>query len=153
MSDTVERTFIAIKPDGVQRGLVAKIIAVFEQRGYKLVAIKMVCPSREHLEVHYDDLRGKPFFQGLIEFMKSGPIVAMVWEGLDVVRQGRKLLGATNPLESEPGTIRGNFAIDTGRNVCHGSDSVKSAKREIAHWFNNDELCDYNLELKKSIYE
>jgi nucleoside-diphosphate kinase len=102
-----ERTFIAIKPDGVQRGLVSKIIARFEERGYKLVALKMIHASKEHLQVHYQDLKDKPFFAGLIDYMHSGPIVAMVWEGLDAVKQGRVMLGATNPLQSAPGTIRG----------------------------------------------
>uniref|UniRef100_A0A183BHS7 nucleoside-diphosphate kinase n=1 Tax=Globodera pallida TaxID=36090 RepID=A0A183BHS7_GLOPA len=119
-----ERTFIAIKPDGVQRGLVAKIIKQFEQRGYKLVALKLVKSSIQHLEVHYQDLKDKAFFPGLVQYMASGPIVAMVWEGLDVVKQGRVILGATNPLASAPGTIRGNFCIETGRNICHGSDSA-----------------------------
>ncbi|KAI6229947.1 Nucleoside diphosphate kinase [Aphelenchoides fujianensis] len=141
---TTERTFIAVKPDGVQRNLVAKIIGRFEERGYKLVAIKMV---------HYQDLKDKPFFNGLIEYMTSGPIVATVWEGLDVVKQGRKILGATNPLQSEPGTIRGDLCIQTGRNVCHGSDSVESANREIKHWFKDDELVDWKPAAQPWTYE
>ncbi|WFD31670.1 nucleoside-diphosphate kinase [Malassezia sp. CBS 17886] len=124
-----------IKPDGVQRGLVGKIIQRFEDRGYQLVAMKFVHAGEEHLEKHYQDLKGKPFFPGLIKYMSSGPVVAMVWEGKDVVKQGRVILGATNPLASAPGTIRGDFAIDVGRNICHGSDSVDSAKAEIALWF------------------
>ncbi|CAJ0594011.1 unnamed protein product [Cylicocyclus nassatus] len=101
-----ERTFIAVKPDGVQRNLVGKIIARFEERGYKLVALKMMTASKAHLEVHYQELKDKPFFPKLIEYMSSGPVVAMVWQGLDVVKQGRSMLGATNPLASAPGTIR-----------------------------------------------
>uniref|UniRef100_A0AC35G9G8 Nucleoside diphosphate kinase n=1 Tax=Panagrolaimus sp. PS1159 TaxID=55785 RepID=A0AC35G9G8_9BILA len=150
---TTERTFIAIKPDGVQRGLVSKIIERFEVRGYKLVAMKMVSPSQEHLEVHYQDLKEKPFFGGLIQYMKSGPIVAMVWEGLDAVKQGRIMLGATNPLASAPGSIRGDFCIQTGRNICHGSDSVESANREISHWFKPDEISDYKHNAHPLIYE
>uniref|UniRef100_A0AC34GVL0 Nucleoside diphosphate kinase n=1 Tax=Panagrolaimus sp. ES5 TaxID=591445 RepID=A0AC34GVL0_9BILA len=152
MSNT-ERTFIAIKPDGVQRGLVSKIIERFEVRGYKLVAIKMTTPSQNHLEVHYQDLKDKPFFGGLIKYMQSGPIVAMVWEGLDAVRQGRAMLGATNPLQSAPGSIRGDFCIQTGRNICHGSDSVESANREISHWFKDDEIANYKHTSESLIYE
>jgi nucleoside-diphosphate kinase len=148
-----ERTFIAIKPDGVQRGLVSKIIKQFEQRGYKLVAIKMVQASRQHLEVHYQDLSKKPFFTALVEYMSSGPIIAMVWEGLDAVKQGRAMLGATDPLSSMPGTIRGNLCIQTGRNICHGSDSVESAKREIDHWFTPQEIVDWDSAQIKWIYE
>ncbi|KND93646.1 Nucleoside diphosphate kinase [Tolypocladium ophioglossoides CBS 100239] len=148
-----ERTFIAVKPDGVQRGLVGNIISRFENRGFKLVAMKLVQPSQEHLETHYEDLKGLKFFPGLIEFMKSGPICAMVWEGLDAVKTGRTMLGATKPLESAPGTIRGDFAIDVGRNVCHGSDSVESANKEIAHWFQKSELTEYTAAQKAWVYE
>ncbi|BGP30378.1 nucleoside diphosphate kinase Ndk1 [Rhodotorula toruloides] len=131
----MEQTYIMIKPDGVQRGLVGEIIGRFEKRGYKLVAMKLASPSVEHLEKHYEDLKEKPFFKGLVSYMASGPVVAMVWEGKDAVKTGRTILGATNPLASAPGTIRGDFAIDVGRNVCHGSDAVESAKKEIALWF------------------
>ncbi|CAJ0947543.1 unnamed protein product, partial [Mesorhabditis belari] len=149
-----ERTFIAVKPDGVQRGLVGKIIQRFEDRGYKLVALKQVTPSKDHLEVHYQDLKGKPFFPSLISYMQSGPVVAMVWQGLDAVKQGRVMLGATNPLQSAPGTIRGDFCVQTGRNICHGSDSVDSANREIAHWFKTEEINDYTSDqINKWVYE
>ncbi|KAF8468808.1 nucleoside diphosphate kinase [Kalaharituber pfeilii] len=148
-----ERTFIAIKPDGVQRGLVGPIISRFEQRGFKLAAIKLVSPSREHLEQHYADLSSKPFFPGLIQYMLSGPIVAMVWQGKEVVKTGRVILGATNPLNSAPGTIRGDYAIDMGRNVCHGSDSVESAEKEIALWFKPEEIISYKQALHDWIYE
>ncbi|KAL7270306.1 nucleoside diphosphate kinase Ndk1 [Rhizina undulata] len=149
----VEQTFIAIKPDGVQRGLVGPIISRFEQRGYKLAAIKLVTPGQEHLEKHYADLADKPFFPGLIKYMTSGPICAMVWEGREVVKTGRTILGATNPLASAPGTIRGDYAIDVGRNVCHGSDSVESAQKEIALWFGEKELVSYQLAQHAWIYE
>mmetsp|Transcript_51411 Transcript_51411/g.142333 ORF Transcript_51411/g.142333 Transcript_51411/m.142333 type:complete len:158 (-) Transcript_51411:199-672(-) len=130
-----ERTFIMIKPDGVQRGLVGKIICRFEQRGYKLAAMKMMSPSDEHIRKHYADLSSKGFFEGLVKYMLSGPVVAMVWEGMDVVKGGRTLLGATKPSDSAPGTIRGDFCIDVGRNICHGSDAVESANAEIELWF------------------
>ncbi|TRM61712.1 nucleoside diphosphate kinase [Schizophyllum amplum] len=130
-----ERTYIMIKPDGVQRALVGKIIQRFEERGFKLVAMKLVHASVEHLEKHYGDLAGKPFFPGLVKYMASGPVVAMVWQGLDAVKTGRSMLGATNPLASAPGSIRGDFALAVGRNICHGSDSVENAEKEIKLWF------------------
>ncbi|KAF4632531.1 hypothetical protein G7Y89_g5592 [Cudoniella acicularis] len=151
MSD--EQTFIAIKPDGVQRGLIGPIISRFEARGYKLAAIKLVTASKEHLEKHYEDLATKPFFPGLIKYMGSGPILAMVWEGRDAVKTGRALLGATNPLASQPGTIRGDFAIDVGRNVCHGSDSVENAKKEIALWFKEGEVQSWKSAQHDWVYE
>ncbi|KAL1584120.1 Nucleoside diphosphate kinase [Cladosporium halotolerans] len=148
-----EQTFIAIKPDGVQRGLIGPIIQRFEQRGFKLAAIKLVTASKEHLETHYADLAGKPFFPGLVAYMASGPICAMVWEGRDAVKTGRTLLGATNPLASQPGTIRGDFAIDVGRNVCHGSDAVESAQKEIALWFKPEELQSWKQSQHDWVYE
>ncbi|KAI2609098.1 nucleoside diphosphate kinase [Hypoxylon fragiforme] len=148
-----EQTFIAIKPDGVQRGLVGSIISRFETRGYKLAAIKLVTPGKAHLEQHYSDLSDKPFFAGLVEYMNSGPICAMVWEGRDAVKTGRTLLGATNPLASAPGTIRGDYALDVGRNVCHGSDSVENAKKEIALWFKDGEVVNWESAQAKWIYE
>ncbi|KAL0258998.1 nucleoside diphosphate kinase Ndk1 [Diplodia seriata] len=150
---TSEQTFIAVKPDGVQRGLVGNIISRFENRGFKLAAIKLTTPSKEHLEKHYADLSDKPFFAGLIAYMGSGPVAAMVWEGRDVVKTGRAILGATNPLASAPGTIRGDFAIDVGRNVCHGSDSVENAKKEIALWFKPEEVQSWKQAQHSWIYE
>ena len=124
-----ERTFIMIKPDGVARGLVADIIKRFEQRGYKLVAMKFMQASEELLNEHYADLSGKGFFPSLIKQIGSGPVVPMVWEGKDVVKQGRAMLGETDPLKSKPGSIRGDFSVDMGRNIIHGSDSVESANK------------------------
>ena len=115
-----ERTFLAVKPDGVQRGLVGDIIARFEKRGYKLVGLKMVWPTQEMAEAHYADLSRKPFFGGLTKFFSSGPIVCMCWEGKDIIKQGRQMLGETQPLASKPGSIRGDYSIDLGRNICHG---------------------------------
>ncbi|RMX71534.1 hypothetical protein D0869_15537, partial [Hortaea werneckii] len=146
-------SFIAVKPDGVQRGLVGEIIGRFERRGYKLCAIKLVTASKEHLEKHYEDLKGKPFFDGLIQYMASGPICAMVWEGREACKVGRQLLGATNPMASQPGTIRGDFAIDVGRNVCHGSDGVESAQKEIALWFKKEEINSWPKVDEKWVYE
>lgn len=146
--------YIMIKPDGVQRGIVGEIIKRFENRGYKIAALKMVHASEEHLEKHYKDLKGKKFFPGLIKYMASGPVVCIVFEGKDAVRTGRVLLGATNPLDSAPGTIRGDFAIDVGRNVCHGSDSVESAKAEIALWFGEQNpTIQYTRAVDSWVYE
>ena len=148
----MEQTFIMIKPDGVQRGLVGDIIARFEKRGFYLRACQMMTPSEEHLKQHYADLSGKGFFPALISYMLSGPVVAMVWEGNNVVKTGRKMLGTTNPIDSEPGTIRGDFCIDVGRNICHGSDSVESAKKEIALWF-KDSLNEWKHHSHDWVYE
>ena len=149
----MERTFIMIKPDGVQRGLVGQIIARFEAKGFFLVAMKMKTASEDLLKKHYEDLAGKAFFAGLVKYMQSGPVVAMVWEGKDAVVSGRKMLGATKPLDSAPGTIRGDFCIDVGRNIIHGSDAVESAKKEIALWFNEDELNNWKSHSHEWIYE
>nr|5BXI_A Chain A, Nucleoside diphosphate kinase [Toxoplasma gondii ME49]5BXI_B Chain B, Nucleoside diphosphate kinase [Toxoplasma gondii ME49]5BXI_C Chain C, Nucleoside diphosphate kinase [Toxoplasma gondii ME49]5BXI_D Chain D, Nucleoside diphosphate kinase [Toxoplasma gondii ME49]5BXI_E Chain E, Nucleoside diphosphate kinase [Toxoplasma gondii ME49]5BXI_F Chain F, Nucleoside diphosphate kinase [Toxoplasma gondii ME49]5BXI_G Chain G, Nucleoside diphosphate kinase [Toxoplasma gondii ME49]5BXI_H Cha len=148
-----ERTYIMVKPDGVQRGLVSEVIRRFEQRGYKLVALKMKSPDATLLEEHYADLKGKPFFPGLISYMTSGPVVCMVWEGTDVVKQGRRMLGETRPLESNPGTLRGDFCIDVGRNIVHGSDSVESANKEISLWFTPEEICEWTSAQHKWVYE
>merc|ERR1712085_120246 len=110
-------------------------IARFERKGYKLVAMKLTRPSKEHMEEHYADLKSKKFFPGLIQFMTWGSVCAMVWEGKNAVLEGRKMLGATMPSDSAMGTIRGDFCIEVGRNICHGSDAVESANKEIAHWF------------------
>merc|ERR1719333_1553575 len=138
-----ERTYIMIKPDGVQRGLVGQIIQRFETKGFKLVAMKLCSPGRAHMEQHYADLSSKGFFAGLVDYMCSGPVCAMVWEGDNAVLTGRKMLGATKPFDSEPGTIRGDFCIHVGRNVIHGSDAVESAEKEIELWFKPEELCGY----------
>ncbi|XP_057334925.1 nucleoside diphosphate kinase [Microplitis mediator] len=156
MADNKERTFIMIKPDGVQRGLVGKIIQRFEEKGFKLVAMKMVWPTEEMLKQHYADLAARPFFPGLVKYMSSGPVVPMVWEGLDSVKTGRKMLGETNPKDSAPGTIRGDFCIQVGRNIIHGSDSVESAKKEISLWFPEEKkegVIDWASWAEKWIYE
>ncbi|XP_022761325.1 nucleoside diphosphate kinase 3-like isoform X2 [Durio zibethinus] len=148
----MERTFIAIKPDGGQRGLVAEIICRFERKGFKLVAIKMLVPSKEFAQKHYDDLKEKPFFDGLCEFLSSGPVIAMVWEGEGVIKYGRKLIGATDPQKSEPGTIRGDLAVVVGRNIIHGSDGLETAKNEINLWFQPQELVSYTSNAENWIY-
>eukprot|EP00092_Neocalanus_flemingeri_P000771 GFUD01000820.1.p1 GENE.GFUD01000820.1~~GFUD01000820.1.p1 ORF type:complete len:185 (-),score=57.88 GFUD01000820.1:81-635(-) len=147
-----ERTFIAIKPDAVQRGLVGDIINRFERKGFKLVAIKLLHASQDLLELHYEEHKERPFFPALVEYMGSGPVAAMVWEGKGVVKGGRSLLGATNPTEAAPGTIRGDLAMETGRNLCHASDSDVAARREIKLWF-NDEWVRWEADLAKWIHE
>ncbi|KAI8124528.1 Nucleoside diphosphate kinase [Lucilia cuprina] len=153
MAGNTERTFIMVKPDGVQRGLVGKIIERFEQKGFKLVAMKFMWASKDLLEKHYADLSARPFFPGLVNYMSSGPVVPMVWEGLNVVKTGRQMLGATNPADSLPGTIRGDFCIQVGRNIIHGSDAVESAQKEIALWFNEKELVDWKPAAVDWVYE
>ena len=141
---TQERTFTAIKPDGVQRGLIAEIIGRFENKGFKLVGLKQLIPSKELAEKHYGVHKDRPFFNDLVNFISSGPVIAMVWEGSGVIANARKLIGATNPLESDPGTIRGDFAINIGRNIIHGSDSKDTADFEINLWFNENEINDWD---------
>ncbi len=142
-----------IKPDGVQRGIVGDIVSRFETKGYKLAAMKTRMASKELLETHYCDLVDKPFFPKLRDYMLSGPVVSMVWEGKEAVSTGRKMLGATNPLESAPGTIRGDFCLEVGRNICHGSDSVENAEKEIALWFEEGEVLDWESHSKDWLYE
>ncbi|XP_044513035.1 nucleoside diphosphate kinase 3 isoform X2 [Gracilinanus agilis] len=148
-----ERTFLAIKPDGFQRRLVGEIIRRFEKKGFKLVGLKLVQASEDLLREHYSALRDRPFYSRLVKYMSSGPVVAMVWQGLDVVRSSRALIGATNPADSAPGTIRGDFCIEVGKNVIHGSDSVDSARREIALWFHADELLCWEDSADRWLYE
>lgn len=148
----MEQSFIMIKPDGVQRALIGEVIKRFESKGYYLRALKYINVTKEHAEEHYIDLKSKPFYPGLVEYIISAPVVAMVWEGKNVVLTGRKIIGATNPLQSEPGTIRGDYAIDVGRNIIHGSDAVESAKREIQLWF-PEGLAQFTPHIKPWVYE
>jgi len=148
-----ERTFIAVKPDGVNRAIVGEIISRFEQKGFKLVALKLIVPTPALAAGHYDDLKTKPFFGGLVKFFSSGPIVGMVWEGKNSIKTGRVLLGETDPAKSAPGSIRGDYAIDIGRNVCHGSDSPEGAQHEINFWFSDKEVFDWNKNDAPWVYE
>lgn len=132
---------------------VGEIIKRFEAKGFTLVGMKLMQVSKEFAERHYDDLKAKKFFNGLCDYLSSGPVVAMCWQGRNVVRGGRVLIGATNPVESLPGTIRGDLCIDVGRNVIHGSDAVESAQRELALWFGPGELVDVESVVKAWIYE
>lgn len=149
----MERTFVMVKPDGVQRQLIGEIIRTFERRGLKIVALKMIRISRELASRHYAEHREKPFFQGLVDYITSGPVVAMVLEGRNCISLVREMMGSTDPAKAAPGTIRGMFGIDIGRNVIHGSDSPESAAREISLFFDESEIMDYSLSLEKWICE
>lgn len=149
----MERTFIMIKPDGVQRGLIGEVVKRFEAKGFTLVGMKLMAVSKELAEQHYDVHKDKPFFGGLVAFITASPVVAMVWQGDGVVASARKLIGATNPLTAEPGTIRGDFGVTIGRNLIHGSDAVETAQREIALWFQESELADWQPCAQSWLYE
>lgn len=152
-SSQKEQSFIMVKPDGFNRGLCGEIIARFERKGYKLVAAKVIVPSEATAKSHYEEHDGKPFFPKLVNFLTSGPVLALVFEGKGVIGYGRTMIGATNPLNSAPGTIRGDFGIDVGRNIIHGSDSAESAQREIALWFSSDEVAAFERVVDGWIYE
>ena len=145
---SIERTFVAIKPEAVKRGLSGEIIRRFEAKGLKVVALKLINVSNSQAEAHYAEHKGKSFYDRLIRYIQSGPVVVMVLEGLDAVHAARHLMGKTNPNEAEVGTIRSDFGQLMEFNVVHGSDSVESAAREIAIYFNPEEICEY-----KNAYE
>jgi len=143
-----ERTFVMLKPDAVQRGLMAEILGRLERKGYKPVAMKLMRLPRELAERHYAEHKGKGFFPGLIEYMTSGPVLVMVWEGENAIAGVRAMMGKTNPNEAAPGTIRGDLAIQTGRNLVHGSDGPDAAKREVELFFNDYEVQDWKRSLE-----
>ncbi|MCA1902054.1 MAG: nucleoside-diphosphate kinase [Candidatus Hydrogenedens sp.] len=143
---SIQRTFVMIKPDGVARRLIGECIQRFERRGLKLVAIKMQILTREKAEEHYQEHKGKEFYESLIRFITSGPTVQMVWEGEDAINQVRNMIGNTNPLKSEPGTIRGDFALITQMNIVHASDKTESAEREIALYFSTGDILQYKTD-------
>ncbi|MCU0534128.1 MAG: nucleoside-diphosphate kinase [Hydrococcus sp. Prado102] len=149
----MERTFLMVKPDGVQRNLVGEVIRRLETKGFTLVGLKLMKVSRELAEKHYDVHKERPFFGSLVEFICSAPVVAMVWEGDGVVASARKMIGATNPLTAEPGTIRGDFGVSIGRNLIHGSDAIETAQREISLWFATEELVSWEPNAKPWLYE
>ena len=149
----MERTFLMIKPDGVQRNLVGEIIRRFEAKGFTLVGLKLMSVSKELAEKHYDVHKERPFFPGLVQFITSGPVVAMVWEGDGVIASARKIIGATNPLNAEPGTIRGDYGVTVGRNLIHGSDAIETARREVSLWFKDEELVSWQPSITSWLYE
>jgi nucleoside-diphosphate kinase len=148
-----ERTLILIKPDGVQRALIGKILDRYEARGLRIVGMKMVHADRALAEQHYAVHREKPFFGGLVEFITSAPLVAMAVEGLNAVAVCRDINGATRPHEAAPGSIRGDLALDTGHNLVHGSDSVDNAAAELALWFKQEEMFDYTRDIDRWVTE
>lgn len=139
----MERTLVLVKPDGVQRGLVGELVGRFERRGLHLVGLKLTIVSRAVAEQHYGEHRGRPFFDAVIDFLTSAPVVAMVWEGPNVVSMVREMMGPTNPATAPPGTIRGDYGIDIGQNIIHGSDSPGRAEEEIALFFHDAELATW----------
>jgi nucleoside-diphosphate kinase len=145
----MEKTFIMVKPDGVQRGLIGEIVSRFEKKGFQLAAAKLMTVSRELAERHYAEHKERPFFGELVEFITSGPVFAMVWQGDGVIAMARTMMGKTNPAEALPGTIRGDYAVHTGMNIIHGSDSPESAEREINLFFKAEEILDYQKDIQK----
>ena len=149
----MERTYLMVKPDGVQRGLCGEIVSRFERKGLKLVGMKLMVILKETAENHYGEHKGKKFYDSLIAYITSGPVLAMVWEGENAVAICRNMMGKTNPAESAPGTIRGDFGMVTGLNIIHGSDSVESAEREIKIFFKPEELVSYDRTADRWTYE
>lgn len=139
----MERTFLMVKPDGVQRDLIGEIVSRFEKKGFQLVGGKLMSISQELAEEHYGEHKERPFFGELVDFITSGPVFAMVWEGENVIATARQMMGSTNPKDAAPGTIRGDFGITVGKNVIHGSDSPVSAEREIGLFFKEEEKVEY----------
>ncbi len=149
----MERTFVMVKPDGVQRGLTGEIIARLERRGLRLVGAKFMKVSQELAETHYAIHQGKPFYEGLIAYITSAPVMAMVWEGSNAVAAVRQTMGATRPTEAAPGSVRHDFGLEVGRNLTHASDSVENGKNEIALWFREEELVDWQRDVDRWIFE
>ena len=149
----MEQTYLMIKPDGVQRGLCGEILSRFEKKGLEIVAMKLMVIPKETAENHYGEHKERPFFPSLISYITSGPVFAMVWEGENAVQVCRNIMGKTNPQESAPGTIRGDYCMVTGVNIIHGSDSPESAAREIGIFFRPEDLVDYKRDSDKWIYE
>lgn len=148
----MEKTFLMVKPDGVQRQLIGEIVARFERKGLQLIGAKLMTIPVEMAEQHYGEHKGKPFFNDLVNFITSGPVFAMVWQGENVVEIARQMIGKTNPKEALPGTIRGDYGVFLSKNVIHGADSVESAKREIDLFFKKEELVAYDKLMNKWIY-
>lgn len=148
----MEKTFVMVKPDGVQRNLVGEIINRFERKGFQLVGAKLMVISNELAETHYVEHKEKVFFGELVDFITSGPVFAMVWAGENAVNTSRNLIGKTNPSEANPGTIRGDFGVIVDKNIIHGSDSLESAEREINLFFKQDELISYEKQESAWIY-
>ncbi|HLR63161.1 MAG TPA: nucleoside-diphosphate kinase [Lentibacillus sp.] len=148
----MEQTFLMVKPDGVQRNLTGEIVNRFERKGFKLAGAKLMQITDELAKTHYGEHKDKPFFGELVEFITSGPVLAMVWEGENVISTARDMMGKTNPLEAAPGTIRGDYGMTVGKNIIHGSDSPESAEKEISLFFNSNEILNYSKQDSEWIY-
>ncbi|MED1204876.1 nucleoside-diphosphate kinase [Heyndrickxia acidicola] len=148
----MEKTFLMVKPDGVQRQLIGDIVSRFEKKGFQLVGAKLMQISTELAEKHYGEHKERPFFGELVSFITSGPVFAMVWQGENVIATARQMMGATNPKDSAPGTIRGEYAATVSKNIIHGSDSPESAEREIGLFFSQEELIEYTRLINEWIY-
>ena len=149
----MERTFILVKPDGVQRGLIGEVISRLERRGLRLVAARFQSVSRNLAEHLYAVHLGKPFYDGLLDYITSGPVMAMVWEGPSAITAVRQTIGATRPTEAEPGSLRHDFSLEVGRNLTHASDSVETARKEIDLWFGSEDLVDWSRDIDPWIFE
>jgi nucleoside-diphosphate kinase len=149
----VERTFVLVKPDGVQRGLIGEVIARLERRGLRLVGAKFMQVSKELAETHYAIHKGKPFYDGLISYIISAPVMAMVWEGPNAVAAVRQTMGSTRPTEAAPGSVRHDFGLEVGRNLTHASDSIENGQAEVALWFKEEELVDWKRDVDRWVFE
>ena len=149
----MERTLVLVKPDGVQRGLIGEVIARFERRGLRLVAAKFIQVSTELAETHYGEHKGQVFYDGLISYITSAPVMAMVWEGPNAVAAVRQTVGSTKPIESPPGSIRHDYALEVGRNLIHASDKPETGEREVALWFKTEELVDWKRAVDQWVFE
>lgn len=149
----MEKSLVLVKPDGVQRGLVGEIISRLERRGLRLVAAKFVAVSRSLAEEHYAIHKGKPFYEGLLDYITAAPVMAMVWEGPNAVAAIRQTMGATRPWEAAPGTVRHDFALEVGRNITHASDTPENGEKESALWFKKEEILSWSREIDKWVFE
>lgn len=149
----MERSLVLVKPDGVQRALIGEVISRLERRGLRLVAARFLHVSRDLAETHYAIHKGKPFYDGLISYITSAPVMAMVWEGPNAVAAIRQTMGATRPTEAAPGSLRHDFALEVGRNLTHASDSVENGEKEVALWFTKSELVDWKRDVDRWVFE
>lgn len=149
----MERTLVLVKPDGVQRGLIGEVISRLERRGLRLIAAKFQWVNQSLAETHYAIHRGKPFYEGLIEYITSTPVMAMVWEGPNAIVAVRQTMGSTRPTEAAPGSVRHDFGLEVGRNLTHASDTVENGEKEVALWFTEDELVSWTREIDRWIFE
>lgn len=149
----MERTLVLIKPDGVQRGLVGEVTTRLERRGLRLIGAKFMHVSQDLAETHYAIHKGKPFYEGLIRYITSAPVMAMVWEGPSAIAAVRQTMGATRPVEAAPGSIRHDFALEVGRNLTHASDSIENGIAEVNLWFSEDELVSWERSIDPWVFE